>query len=53
MLTTLIGPPIKKTSTVQQALLNQTWVQDIRGGLSVATIIEYLHLWDHLEAFVF
>jgi hypothetical protein len=49
VLASLVGARIKKTRTVQQALSNRAWVQDIRGGLSVATAIEYLHLWDHLE----
>jgi hypothetical protein len=41
--------PIRKTQTVQHALSDRRWVRDITGALSVAVIIEYLHLWDSLE----
>jgi hypothetical protein len=52
VLASLVGARMKKTRTVQEAISNRAWVQDIRGGLSVATIIEYLHLCDRLEAVV-
>ncbi|KAE8782027.1 hypothetical protein D1007_44776 [Hordeum vulgare] len=32
--------------TVQQALVNHRWVCDIRGGLSVQALAQYLQLWD-------
>lgn len=36
---------------VEQALSNLQWVRDIRGGLSVTYLIEYLELWDALLNF--
>jgi hypothetical protein len=47
VLASLVGPRIKKTRTVQQALSNRAWVQDIRGALGRS---HNLHLWDRLEA---
>jgi hypothetical protein len=35
--------------TVSQALLNQYWVNDIRGALSVQLLVEYLYIWDQME----
>jgi hypothetical protein len=34
---------------VSQALLNQYWVNDIRGALSVQLLVEYLYIWDQME----
>jgi hypothetical protein len=34
--------------TVSQALHNNTWIKDIRGGVSRAALAQYLHLWDEL-----
>lgn len=34
--------------TVQEALHNRSWVQDIQGALTVGVLIEYLQLWDLL-----
>lgn len=38
--------------TVAQALENRAWVQDIKGALSVQTIIEYLHVWDLVDGYI-
>lgn len=45
----LISSRVKKSRTVAQALYNRQWVRDITGGLSIAALIEYLHLLDRLE----
>jgi hypothetical protein len=37
VLASLVGPRIKKTCTVQQALSNRAWVQDIRGALAITS----------------
>jgi hypothetical protein len=37
--------------TVQQALPSSSWVQDIKGNLSLAGLEEFLQLWDLLEDF--
>jgi hypothetical protein len=39
----------RKQRTVQSALLNQAWIVDIQGSLSVDTITEYIQLWDLLD----
>jgi len=44
---------IVKTRTVEEALDNRVWVQDIRGGLSLNGPIEFLKLWDALMNFTF
>ncbi|KAI5015427.1 hypothetical protein ZWY2020_056817 [Hordeum vulgare] len=36
--------------TVGQALANNRWVRDIRGGLSVPALAQYLRLWDMVAA---
>lgn len=36
----------KFQNTVAEAICNHTWVRDIRGGLSVQAIREYLQVWD-------
>jgi hypothetical protein len=33
-----------------QALSDNQWVCDITGGLSVTAMVQYLHLWDRLQA---
>ena len=42
---------ILKTRTAEETLDNQVWVQDIRGGLSLNGLIEFLKLWDALLNF--
>ncbi|TVU02441.1 hypothetical protein EJB05_52059, partial [Eragrostis curvula] len=37
--------------TVKDALNELCWVRDIFGGLTVAAIVDYLHLWDALHEF--
>lgn len=34
--------------TVQDTLINRTWISDIQGAITVGVIVEYLHLWDIL-----
>jgi hypothetical protein len=36
-------------ATRGHALTDRQWVRDITADLSVAAIVEYLHLWDRLE----
>lgn len=38
-----------KQRTVQEALTDGTWIQDIRGDLSIETLLEYLQLWEILS----
>jgi hypothetical protein len=35
--------------TIQSALLNQAWIADIQGSLSVDIITDYIQLWDLLD----
>jgi hypothetical protein len=35
---------------VAQALSDNQWIRDITSGLSVTTMVQYLHLWDRLQA---
>jgi hypothetical protein len=41
-----------KRRTVAQALQNRSWVNDIRGALTVPVLIEYLQLWDMVDGMV-
>jgi hypothetical protein len=41
----------RKNRTVQEALINHTWVSDIQGGLPVGVLLDYLELWDILSSF--
>lgn len=45
-----VAPRIHKTRTVTEALTNETWLQDVRGGgaLSCHGIREFFRLWDCL-----
>ena len=42
----VIGPRIKKTRTVAQALQANRWTKDISGALTVQVILDYLLVWD-------
>ncbi|WVZ79231.1 hypothetical protein U9M48_026835 [Paspalum notatum var. saurae] len=44
----LVSKRIIKRRTVRDALDNNSWVRDIRGGMTAAALMEYLHLWDIL-----
>jgi hypothetical protein len=35
--------------TVQEALLNRSWIVDIKGALTVGVLAEYLRLWEYLS----
>jgi hypothetical protein len=37
---------VVKRRTVAQVLQNRRWVHDIRGGLTVEVLLEYLRIWD-------
>jgi len=39
---------LRKSRTVREALLDLTWVSDIRGALGWLGLVEYLELWDVL-----
>jgi len=41
-----VGPRIKKTRTVAQALHGDLWTTDISGALTVQVILDYLLVWD-------
>ncbi|WVZ52503.1 LOW QUALITY PROTEIN: hypothetical protein U9M48_003556 [Paspalum notatum var. saurae] len=45
----VIPKRIIKRRTVSQALSNRTWVSDIKGGLTVQVLSEYLHIWELVE----
>jgi hypothetical protein len=34
---------------VREAMVNRSWVRDIRGALTVQVILEYLTVWAKLE----
>ena len=40
-----------KRRTVQDALVDNRWISDIKGALTVNVLIEYLRLWDSLSGF--
>ena len=41
-----VPPKIRRTRTVDDALLNLSWVSDIKGALGWLGLVEYLQLWD-------
>jgi hypothetical protein len=41
-----------KRRTVAEGLTNRQWVSDIRGGLSVTILVEYLQLWNLVDGVV-
>lgn len=41
---------VRKSITVEQALVNNRWVRDISGGLSAAALAQYFKLWDAVTA---
>jgi hypothetical protein len=41
----IIPKKITKSRTFQEALLNRSWISDIRGGLTVGVLADYLKLW--------
>jgi hypothetical protein len=45
----IIPKRITKSRTVHEALLNRRWISDIRGGLTVGVLADYLKLWDCLS----
>ena len=42
---------VRKSRTVAEALVDHSWVSDIRGALSLCGLMEYLELWDALTNF--
>ena len=42
---------VRKARTVAEALVDHSWVSDIRGALSLHGLVEYLELWDALTDF--
>ena len=45
----LIKPRTRNTRTVDAALLDKRWIQDITGTLTVQALYEYLILWEAAE----
>lgn len=45
----LVAKRIMRSRTVCQALTTRLWVRDLSGALSVAALVDYLHLWQPLE----
>jgi hypothetical protein len=44
-----VGPIIRKKRTVYDALQDNKWVRDIRGGLTVQVLLEFLSLWNRIQ----
>jgi len=42
---------IANRRTVEEAMTDRSWVMDIRGGLSVEVILDFLSLWDLIYDF--
>jgi hypothetical protein len=42
---------VRKSRTVTEALIDHSWVSDIRGALSWHGLMEYLELWDTIADF--
>ena len=38
-----------KRQTVAEALTNRNWIRQIRGGLSVLGIADYLYVWNAIQ----
>jgi hypothetical protein len=52
MVVAAVPRKIQKKRTVEEALINHQWVSDIKGGLSLIGLSEYLHTWDILQEIV-
>jgi hypothetical protein len=50
-LITAIWKSYHKSRTVQEALANNQWVNDIRGNISQQAFVEFFLLWDMLQGF--
>jgi hypothetical protein len=48
----MISRRVLKRRTVAEGLTNRKWVSDIRGGLSVTVLVEYLRLWNLVDVVV-
>lgn len=46
----LVSLTVRSKRTVQEALLNGQWIEDISGALEAHVLVEYLRLWDRLSA---
>jgi hypothetical protein len=44
-----VSPRTRRRQTVQQGLLNRSWVRAISGGVSMQAIHDYLALWDTVQ----
>ncbi|KAF8694469.1 hypothetical protein HU200_038213 [Digitaria exilis] len=47
-----VGPRIRKTQTVYEALQGTAWVRDITGALTVQVILDYLCIWEMVQPMV-
>jgi hypothetical protein len=41
----LVGVAVRKRRSVQDGLVGNSWAEDIAGELTVAVVVQYLHLW--------
>jgi hypothetical protein len=44
-----VGPIIRRKRTVVDALQDNKWVTDIRGGLTVQVLLDFLSIWDRVQ----
>jgi hypothetical protein len=42
---------ITRMRTVSEGLLNEQWIRDIQGSLSIAALSQHVRLWDRLQGF--
>ena len=48
-LATMVPLTVRRSQTVRQALLQRNWCRNIIGGMTVAAMSEFIHLWHALE----
>jgi len=44
-----VGSRCKQQRTVADALLDDKWISDISGALTVQVLLEFLQTWDHVR----
>jgi hypothetical protein len=48
----LIPKRVVQNQTVAEALTNRAWIQQIRGGISMLVIVDYLQVWNATQRVV-